>query len=754
MRKFLFLAFLTGCVYSCLFSQTVTPQKGLFIRSNCQLTPGRYYLTGDPDNLQNPVINIQGNDLVVDFAGVVLYGAEQTGRPDQFAGLCIMVAGGRNITIKNLQARGYKVALMAQGVEGLQLLDCDLSYNFRQHLYSYREREDLSDWLSYHQNEKDEWLRYGAAAYLKDCPKALVRGLRVTQGQNGLMLMRCDDGLFYNNDIRFNSGIGIGLYRSSRNRFFHNKLDWNVRGYSHGFYSRGQDSAAILCYEQSSDNVFAFNSATHSGDGFFLWAGQSTMDNGQGGCNNNLLYGNDFSHSPTNGVEVTFSSNQIVNNRIEDCTYGVWGGYSWKTLIAGNKIGHCKYGVAIEHGQENTISNNHFVNMERGIWLWKRNQQPADWGYALNRDVSSRDYNIWHNAFVSIKNPLHISGTKKAIVNDDNEFYHFDQLLVEDQPNEEFFFVKNNIYLTPGAKPVPARDKNRLQLEARIADSTSFEEVLRLPDWVTSKYQLSPMADGIEALLPPDARRGRKFMLVNEWGPYNFEYPALWLSEKKNNTYTFELMGPEQGGWSVVSSQGLQQVSAVKGVFPATLTATKASGAEAVNLKIRYKGPAFTDQFGVFHPANDASFVFAYREYEPALNWSVQWFTYTEASDPIANYPAFKALSQKTPIKTETTPALAWRWWAGPFQGGPDDRFATFAQSKIEAPAGEYRLIVTSDDGIRVFVDGNMVIDHWDIHEPAVDEAVINLNGSHTISVEHFDATGLATIDVRLQLND
>jgi hypothetical protein len=35
----------------------------------------------------------------------------------------------------------------------------------------------------------------------------------------------------------------------------HNRLDWNVRGYSHGIYARGQDSAGILCYEQSNDNI-------------------------------------------------------------------------------------------------------------------------------------------------------------------------------------------------------------------------------------------------------------------------------------------------------------------------------------------------------------------------------------------------------------------------------------------------------------------------------------------------------------------
>ena len=86
----------------------------------------------------------------------------------------------------------------------------------------------------------------------------------------------------------------IGLYRSSDNTIVGNRIDFDVRGYSHGFYRRGQDSAGLLFFEQSSRNVVAFNSATHGGDGFFLWASQSTMDTGEGGANDNVLYANDF----------------------------------------------------------------------------------------------------------------------------------------------------------------------------------------------------------------------------------------------------------------------------------------------------------------------------------------------------------------------------------------------------------------------------------------------------------------------------
>ena len=136
----------------------------------------------------------------------------------------------------------------------------------------------------------------------------------------------------WNNTFQFLSSIGVGLYRVSDSTIMHNRIDWCVRGYSHGFYNRGQDSAGLLMYEQSSNNTVAYNSVTHGGDGLFLWAGQSTMDSGKGGANDNLFAANDFSHAPTNGIEATFSRNRFIGNRVEENWHGVWGGYSYDSV--------------------------------------------------------------------------------------------------------------------------------------------------------------------------------------------------------------------------------------------------------------------------------------------------------------------------------------------------------------------------------------------------------------------------------------
>ncbi|RMF31487.1 MAG: hypothetical protein D6765_01665, partial [Bacteroidetes bacterium] len=410
---------------ACVDSNPPLPlEAGMRIDQSVTIQPDTFRLNAS-DSLEHPLILIEGDDLVVDFNNSLLIGSNDRKWPNEFYGLAILVRNSRNVTIKNARVRGFKVALLAENVQGLRLLDCDFSYNYRQRLKSTRDRENLDDWLSYHDNEQDQWLRYGAAAYLKNCRHALVRGLQVTNGQNGLLMSGCDSSLVYNNSIRFNSGVGIGLYRSSHNRILYNRLDWNVRGYSHGIYARGQDSAGILVYEQSSHNVFAFNSATHSGDGFFLWAGQSTMDSGEGGCNDNLIFGNDFSHAPTNGVEVTFSSNRVIGNRLDDCKYGIWGGYSYQSLFFGNQIKDCAIGIAIEHGQENRILHNLFLRDSIGVQLWERPTQPPDWGYARARDVHSRDYTLSHNRFFDVPFPLDVRHTQNLSVIDSNRFRGF-----------------------------------------------------------------------------------------------------------------------------------------------------------------------------------------------------------------------------------------------------------------------------------------------------------------------------------------
>ena len=266
--------FILTFIFATLFvtAQEVALVAGMRISKSTRIKKAVYRLDA-PHDFTGAAIVVEGNNITIDFKNAELKGSRYAKTPAEFTGTAILIQNAKSVVIKNLKVRGYKVALLARNVEKLQLENCDFSYNYRPRLNSTLEKEDVSDWMSYHRNEQDEWLRYGAAIYLRNCNNAVIKNCRVTGGQNALMMTACNYAEIYSNDFSFNSGIGIGLYRSSNNRVWNNRLNFNVRGYSHGIYNRGQDSAGILVYEQSNENIFYKNSATHSGDGFFLWAG-------------------------------------------------------------------------------------------------------------------------------------------------------------------------------------------------------------------------------------------------------------------------------------------------------------------------------------------------------------------------------------------------------------------------------------------------------------------------------------------------
>jgi hypothetical protein len=81
------------------------------------------------------------------------------------------------------------------------------------------------------------------------------------------------------------------------------------------------------------------------------------------------------------------------------------------------------------------------------------------------------------------------------------------------------------------------------------------------------------------------------------------------------------------------------------------------------------------------------------------------------------------------------------------------DRFGTLAATEVELSAGRWRVKTTSDDGIRVWVDGDLVIDDWTWHAPKRNDAELLLTAAQKVAlrVEHFELDGFATLAVELE---
>ncbi len=717
--KFLFIAYAVIIASSQIQASSIDLKAGMTIKTSVTIN-AKKYLFNASDNIKEPLLIIDGNNITIDFDHAVLQGSNDKLNPDEFYGLSILVKNGsNNIVIKNANIHGFKVAILADSVKGLTIENCDLSYNWRQRLKSNLEREDISDWMSYHKNENDEWLRYGAAIYLKNVTHATISNNVVTGGQCALMMTKCEKALVTENNFSFNSGIGIGLYRSSDNSIYHNRLDYNVRGFSFGKYKRGQDSAGLLVFEQSSDNIFAFNTVTHSGDGFFLWAGQTTMDTGEGGCNDNFIYGNDFSYAPTNGIEVTFSRNLMMKNIIKECDHGIWGGYSYDSDITDNTFEGNRIGIAIEHGQNINIALNGFTNDLTGIKLWSREKQPADWIYAKKRNTESRNYWIASNRFTANQLAFDIMGTDTVVFSGNTKL-----------------LVKTNLQLGERAENIDtSRDDEFLDIE--------YQKDKRLKDFKVSQLPIT--------MVP----QGKKEIRMTEWGPYDFRYPLLWLQNiDSNDIYHFEVLGPV-GKWEMGKIKGFEIIQKGETILPSFLTAKPTKGEMERSIQLKYTGGIFKNAFGM-EEDNSSTHFFEYSEFLPEFTWTINWYKWNETHNPANNYEVFTRLFSEAPIHTMVAEKIDFTWWGTIGKNLPADSFATVATTKIFLPENNYQIGITADDFVKVFVDDIEVIDAWDTKFTELDEnthhrKTIKLRtGEHSFRIVHAENTGLATLQFYL----
>lgn len=689
----------------------ITLRAGLVIRSSVRVVPRVYRLAAD-SLLSHSVITIKGDDITVDLTGVTLEGIDPRADPDAARGVAVLVDGGRNVTIKGAVIRGYKIALMARRTRNLRLIDNDFSYNWKPRLYSLVEHESLADWLSHHKNDKDEWLRFGAAAYLADVKGGEIRGNRAEQGMEGFMLTRCDSLHIVNNTIAFNSGVGIGLYRSNDNVIMHNRADYNVRGYSHGFFKRGQDSADLLLYEQSSGNIVAYNSMTHGGDGLFLWAGQHTMDTGEGGANDNLFFGNDFSFAPANGIEATFSRNTFARNRVEGSDYGLWGGYSFQSLVLGNEFVGNRIGVAIEHGQSDTIAGNRFDRNSTAVQLWADKIEPSDWQYPRHRDTRSTNHAIERNDIVGSTVGLRISDTRESRIVG-NRISGADSAMV----------LKD----TSAVSIVPGQASRDTGAVDRLA-----------PTPVSRAW--SAFGDSLTG-------RDRSAIIVDEWGPFDWRSPKLWpVDSSRRSPMPLRVLGPP-GTWRVVRMRGVSAVSREDGVVGDSILVTPSDAADW-RLDLEYHGRATISPQGIRAGAGTA-YRFTYSHFEPVTNWDVRFFTWSDSSDPRAKATAFARALLAAPVASQHTPRLDYMWYRPTVKDVPLTKFAIVATSSVTLGAGKYTLRTISDDAVRVWIDGKRVIDDWTPHESAVDVAPI-APGTHVLRVEHYQVDGWTELRVEI----
>lgn len=673
------------------------------------------------------VLLIRGNDITVDFAGQVLNGATADAAPSDFRGIGVRITG-RNVTLRNAIVTGYRSAIWASGADGLTIELSDVSGNFRQRLGSTPMAEDGNDWLWPHQNDGNEWLtRYGAGIYVEDAQNVTIRRCRARRGQNGIVLDRVRAARVYDNDFSFLSGWGLAMWRCEKSIISRNAFDFCVRGYSHGVYNRGQDSAGILFFEQNNDNLIVENSATHGGDGFFGFGGREALGETPAptadfsyaarGNRGNLIANNDFSYAVAHGIELTFSfRNRIVGNRlVGNAICGIWGGYSQDTLIAGNLFeanGDMGYGlerggVNIEHGRNNVIRNNTFLNNKVGVHLWWDNDEAllkTPWAAANRPD--SADNLLVANRFSGDEVGLHLRETKNTRIG-----------------GNEFAKVGREIDAAAGSEPISV-------------DLEETERRFEMP-----KYEALGEKRAVGAR--PGAR-GREKIIMTEWGPYDFQQPYMQRLTSFPDGDVYRLLGREPFVMfevygdvtaSIVTPEDNPKVAVVPDVL----------GAVRPYRLVGRTREAAVGQTGVIIGAP----------------WQVSFWK--SEIDPRQDDSAWK--SPRAGRVSASVPKLDLKFG----HGGPSDLtgvapaiakaklpkddFSTLATTKLTFPEGRWRARITSDDGVRFRIGEQKLLDDWTHHAPKTDVVEWSTSAGETLELrlEHFELDGYAALSLEIE---
>lgn len=619
---------------------------------------------------------------MLDFTGVEMRGMDASEAMDLATGHGLVLRGCKNVEIRGGVFGGYRGCIVVEDGEDIRVVGSRFQRWFGQSLQSTPFAEDRTDWLQPKENDEGEWLRrYGAAISMTGITGAEVSGCRGREGQNGILLTRTTGAKVYDNDFSFLSGWGLALYRSSSNVISHNVFDYCVRGYSHSVYSRGQDSAGMLMFEQCSRNIVVENSATHSGYGAFLYAGNDLVERGAegaAGSDDNIFYRNDLRYAVANGLDASFSrGNAVMENDLSGAhQHGIWGGYSSDMVILGNTIQDTMGGaITIPHGQGCLIAENDLSESEIGFEAyWDEDPAFVDGPFGRIRSTASKNHWVLDNKFannvldlvvrrsegVIFHGNLYVPGTREP---------YFENVTSESDPTLDARTVHSWLDGLDGA--YPSGNLSRASLNPWTGQEP---ELLR--SWRAWEPPVVPGRQTIKAEARDEFRGGLETIVMGEFGPWDFR-----------------------------------------------------SGAPR---------PAARRPGGLLADAQ----------------WRATWFRWEPgASDPRTSERAWRA-GASDPLVQRTVDSFVNPW------GNKDirrqvgnDFFGLFASTTFQlADAGALVLRTVSDDGIRVYIDDQLLIENWTLHAQARDERTVILDaGEHRLRLEYFQIQGAANLVVELR---
>lgn len=297
-------------------------------------------------------LEVGADNICLDFSGVVLVGGTQN-RNDRneksldllkelyyieskdekevervnnlgFCGVGLLLKGLKNVTIRGLTAKGFRIGVVLVDCENIIVENCVFSDNFHDPECGWDEHGP------------------GGGIFLLRSRSCIIKRNRANHVWNGIYLRESDNNIIENNDFSFASNMCVKMWNSSYNVIDKNNLSWGLRIRPGEVHAR--DSAGLLMDSRCDHNRITNNDITHGGDGIFVRA-----LNGWQSCHN-IFINNDCSYANNNAIEAWSNHNTYIRNKANDSSYGFWLGGSDFTVLYENEA--CRNGIKFANAPE------------------------------------------------------------------------------------------------------------------------------------------------------------------------------------------------------------------------------------------------------------------------------------------------------------------------------------------------------------------------------------------------------------------
>ena len=213
--------------------------------------------------------------------------------------------------------------------------------------------------------------------------------------------------------------------------------------------------------------------------------------------------------------------------------------------------------------------------------------------------------------------------------------------------------------------------------------------------------------------------RDRSAIIVDEWGPYDWQRPKLWPVGRDTSggvvRYLLVALGPKlHVPWRLRASQGVAELPTLRG--------SRAVGGIGDTLRVT---PRDTSDWSVTLTSQGKRF--GYEFFEPPIDWQVLF-------------------RDSAAVRLRK---LDFMWYRPPaaYAFLPQSHWSLSATGTVDLPRGVYSLRTISDDAVRVWIDDVLAIDNWTPHESQVDYAPLSA-GPHELRVEYRQVDGWVELRV------